>query len=122
MEAGVLIKQMRARREAWVELEPAKGHRPAKRVKVRRPTESELSAYAASTGPEDAAKRVVAWEGFIEADLLDPGVGSSDTVEFDAGLWAEVISDQLAWVKLITDKLAEMIKAHKMSFEAAEKN
>ncbi len=122
MDAATLIKQMRERREAWIDLEPAKPGVPAKRVKVRRPAEAELTAYSRATSLEDAAQRVVAWEGFAESDLMDPGVGGSDIVPFDADLWKELVSDRLDWMRKVSEKLHEMVTAHKLSIDAAAKN
>lgn len=111
-----LIAALRSARERWVTLEPGK------RVKIRRPAEAEFSAFF-SQAPE-ADKRTLAvdiahvqryavdWEGITEADLLGDTVGSQDPVPFDAALWAEAVSDRVAWCKAVAEALLNAISDH----------
>jgi hypothetical protein len=122
MNAASLIARMREQRERWVEVAPGK------RVKIRRPAEAEYGRFAriheASVVQmlEHVRQYVVGWEGITEADLIGTAVGSEEPVAFTAELWAELISDRVAWVQPIMDKLVEIMNAHQFSVVETEKN
>lgn len=120
--SAALIKQLRELRMKWIDL-PAEG----KRVRIIRPTEAELlqqfvKAGRITAGIEQAQAFVVDWEGFTAADIVGPAVGASDPLPFDQPLWAEVVSDQLEWVRAVTHALVELITDHHAARAADAKN
>lgn len=120
--SAALIKQLREARMRWVDL-PAEG----KRVRIIRPTETELLQQflrdgRITAGIEQAKAFVVDWEGFTGADIVGPAVGSSDPIAFDQPLWAEVVSDRLEWVGAVTQELVQLITDHHTARAADTKN
>ena len=119
MSADALIRQIRAKREQWIDLEPGKS------VKVRRPTDWEV-ARDFSNVDRDTMQNVcdytVDWSGFSEAAMLGADIGSSDPLAFDRDLWREVASDRLDWVSAVAEKLVEFVRASAEARKAAEKN
>lgn len=111
-----LIAKLLAQRESWVEVEPGK------RVKVRRPDESEQADFRGGMSVELMLRHVVGWEGFTEADILGAGVGASDAVAFDAALFATLARDHMAWFEPISVEIATRIAEHWKAREATAKN
>lgn len=111
-----LIKRLLALRESLVEVEPGK------RVRIRRPAEAQVPAFAAATPIERVRDNVVGWEGITEADILGPALGGDAEVSFDAALWGEIVSDRIVWLKIVHEALIEAINAHGVQGEAAAKN
>lgn len=102
-----LIAKVRARREHAVPLDGGKS------VTVRRPAEAEFGRVASDKAVDLVADFVVGWQGFTEADLLGPEVGASDIdVPFDADLWREVVRDRIDWVKVVAQRLGELVTEH----------
>lgn len=120
--AGRLITRLREQRMTWVELAAL----PGKRVRIIRPTETELAEFfqgsRLTVGLEQVKRYVVDWEGFTEADLIGAALGASDPVPFDAALWAEVVADQSAWVRQLAQDLLDHVLAHRVAAAADEKN
>lgn len=121
--AGRLIARLRELRMKWVDLQD----QPGKRVRIIRPTETELSQQFFQggrlvVGIEQVKRFVVDWDGFTEADLLGPTVGAADPVPFDAAVWAEVVSDKASWVRQLAQDLLDHTIAHRLAAEADEKN
>lgn len=115
MSPSDLIAKVLARREFWVDLESGK------RVRVRRPAEAEMAAFRRIT-PEMVVSCCVGWEGFTEADVLDPTVGASDPAEFSPELWATVALDRMDWVGTVSDEIVKSIKDHLAKRKDAAKN
>ena len=118
-----LIKRLREQRMQWVDLQD----KPGKRVRLIRPTEVEISQQlikdgAVSVGVAEVQRFAVDWEGFTEADLLGAALGSSDPVAFTPALWAEVVSDQSAWVRGLAQTLLDMVVKHSADKKADAKN
>jgi hypothetical protein len=116
MDMQLLKKRLLELRQSWVDLGDGKA------VRIQRPSEAELGAYSKSTPVDDARDRVVDWRGFTEADLLGAAVGSADPVPFDRDVWAEVVSDRLTWVKVVSEAVSSAVNAHNLSIGEAEKN
>lgn len=123
MAPDILIKKLLAQRESWVDLGDGK------RVRIRRPAETEIFALLEITdgkptslkiGLDEVKRRVVDWEGFTEADLIVSG--ASDAVDFDAALWSALIDDRREWVPPIARALIDAIVAHESATEAARGN
>lgn len=111
-----LIARLLAQRERWVDLEPGK------RVRIRRPAESDIGRFARGVSVDQIAATVVGWEGFTEVDVLGASQGSSSAVEFDSGLWAELMRDRMDWFDTAASAVMEAIREHMASREAARKN
>lgn len=105
-----------AQREQWVDLEPGK------RVRVRRPDETEvLTLRRGNVTPEQWARCCVGWDGITEADLLGAAIGSSDLAEFSVELWVIVVRDHVEWLGKVADKVVEMISVHLAQKDSAGK-
>ena len=111
-----LIGKLRAQRESWHDLGDGK------RVRIRRPVESEFGTLLRGILLEHVQKYVVDWEGITEADLLGPAVGASDPVPFSPEVWAEVISDKAEWVGSIAGRIAEVVSEYLDKRKAAQGN
>lgn len=117
MDALTLIQRLLEARESWVDLGDGL------RVKVRRPAEAELHAYLKARSDVDTHLRcVVGWEGFSQATLLGPEVGSSDPIAFDADLWLHAARDRAEWLNAVAAGVAEAMEAHITARKAAAKN
>ena len=129
MKAEALIQRLQAQRESWCELEPAADGLPAKRVRLRRPAETEISSLRPVPGKSheqvliDAICRyAVGWEGITEADLLGADQAGGDAVPFAPDLWAEVVRDRMDWVDKASAHLMRQVADHLQLKEAAAKN
>ena len=114
-----LIAQILGQRDSWCVLRAAADGKPALRVKLRRPPETELHRFAKS-GAEPYHDRVRTavveaaqdWDGFTEEDLLGESIGGSDLVPWSQGLWAVVIADRAEWLGKCTAHLFDAIQQH----------
>jgi len=84
-----LIAQLRAARLSWFAIEGT-----GQRVQILRPTEVEMITERGRTALEAATAQVVGWDGFTEADLLGPELGSDQVADFDPALWAAYVADR----------------------------
>ncbi len=116
MSPEQLIAKLLAQRESWVEVEPGR------RIKVRRPDESEMVDFRGGMSVDLMLRHVVGWEGFTEADILGASVGASDPVAFDAALFATIARDHMAWFEPISIEIATRIAEHWRAKEATAKN
>lgn len=94
-----LLKRLMAQRERWVDL----GGR--KRVCFLRPAQTELRGLSGANFVDVAAKAVIRWEGFTEADILGPALGSDATAQFSPELWSEVAKDRLDYVEKVVEAI-----------------
>lgn len=114
---SVLIEKIQKRREFHVELVPAEGSAPQKRVLLRRPPEAE---WQHSIGLDYLCRYTHGWSGFTEADLY--AGGGSDEVEFDAALWREVLADRADWIVKCADAVVQAMTSRAAERKAAEGN
>lgn len=119
-----LIAQILAARESWVDLGGGKA------VRIRRPAEAQFAALVRVEAGKrqlrvelaDVQRCVTGWRGFTEADLLGPTVGNADALEFDAGVWAEVVADRVDWLGTVGQALLNAIASHAERAQAAAGN
>ena len=114
MNPDILVKKLLAQREFWVYLEPGK------RVKVRRPAETEILSLVSrnavggidglSAGIAEVRRYAVDWEGFTEADLIVSG--ASDAVPFHPDLWATVAEDRRDFVGKVATSIVNSVLEH----------
>lgn len=116
MDTATLIAKALEQREQWLDL----GN--GKRVKVRRPAAAEMFAIGRATTPETFLRRVVAWEGFTEADILGSAVGSDAVVKFDLELWLVLALDEPDWMAKVSEAVVASITAYLEARDAATKN
>jgi hypothetical protein len=114
--AGDIIERLREQRSRW--FETAEG----RRVKIRRPSETECITLVGGLGVEHAQRYVVGWDGYTEADLLGAAVGSGDAVPFDAELWAEYVADHAELATQVVGWLGDMIVEHLKAKREAQGN
>ena len=91
-------------------------------LKLRRPTDAEATLFKGEeiSHIEIGKKFVIGWEDVTEEKLV-PG-GSSDPVEFDPDLWAEVLVDQpQIWDKLTSAILESFLLYRKAKEDRAKK-
>lgn len=123
MDASALVARLRARREKWVEVEPAAGDKPAKEIRIIRPPESEFWRFGQDGASVDiACDFVTGWRGVTEADLLGEAVGASDPVDFDSALWKEVVRDRTGWLNKAASAVSQSVMDHIEQSKALEKN
>lgn len=116
MDAQALIAKALARREQWVDLEPGK------RIRIRRPAETELPGLREGVTVERVIACTVGWEGFSEVDLLGATVGSEDALEFDIGLWDVLVRDRADWLATVANAIVKAVTEHLKQKDAAAKN
>jgi hypothetical protein len=124
MSPDVLLKKLLAAREFWHDLGGGK------RVRLRRPAETDLAALVIKDADgKPAGIRVdlpqvqtaaVDWEGFTEADLIVSG--ASDVVPFAAVLWAALIADRRDWVASCASALLDAVLTHEKAANATAGN
>lgn len=122
MAGPSLIERLLAQRESWVELEPAAGGLPARRVRIRRPPETEFHVLGQGVEAHHLRQFVVGWDGITEADVLGAAVGASDPLPFDANLWVELARDRADWYRTTAHALIDAITAYLNQKAAAAKN
>lgn len=125
--ANPVLARVRKQREKTVELEAGK------KLTFLRPPEAELGDLLKPVEGdptkaqwvieiEHVVKYAVGWEGFTEADLLGAAIGSSDVVEFDRDLWAEVVGDRAEWKVKVANAILGSVVDHLTAREAVAKN
>jgi hypothetical protein len=82
------------------------------RLRYHRPPEVDMPAFAGGVTLEHAVRYACGWEGFTEATLLGPAVGSADPVPFAAELWDAWLRDNSQHLPAVTKALADSITAH----------
>lgn len=133
-DKATLLRRMREKRMQWVDLEPAGvgteavPAAPAKRVRVIRPTEVEISRHLVRADSrlgvdfEDVVRFTTDWSGITEADLLGQGIGASDPLTYDADLWAELLANKSAWLQKVATALLDLVVAYVEVQAQASKN
>ena len=116
MSPADLIARLDEQRAVWVPL--AEG----RRVKLQRPLETELGAFAEGVGVDAVCQRATAWEGFTEATFLGASIGASDALPFDAALWARWVRDDAAEARKCLDALVRAITEYLAAKDTTEKN
>lgn len=123
-----LLRQMREQRMAWVELVPVQGPVPAKRVRIIRPNDVEISRHLVRADTrlavdyEAVVRFTVDWSGFSAADLLGPSIGASDLLAYDASLWTELVATRSDWLSLVSKALLDATVAYIQKQEVDRKN
>lgn len=129
--SSALLKQLLERRASWLVLREAAEGQPALEVLLMRPPEAEVPRLLGrsddgATVQERMHAAVVRyctdWRGFSAAELLGPAVGSADPIDFDRDLWAEVVSDNGAWLVRCSKHITDAITQHAATREATAKN
>lgn len=106
MDNAALIRKLHAQRETKCVLEEGLS------VTIRRPSEAEVRTLVRGIDLEHVTKHVVNWQGFSEATLLGQGIGSSDALEFDRTLWAEVVADRGEWLAKVAKAILDACESH----------
>lgn len=127
-DTGALLRQMREQRMVWIELVPAAGSAPAKRVRIIRPNDVEISRHLLRADTrlavdyEAVVRFTVDWAGFSAADLLGPSIGASDPLDYEASLWTELIATRSDWLGLVSKALLDATVAYIQKQEVDRKN
>ena len=123
------------RRAKWVEIgEVGEGDaKRVQRVRFTRPPESDF--HTLLTNVDQAEGKAVwnielphvikyadEWEGFTEADFIGAGVGASDPVAFDRGLFACWIEDNVEAQRKIGNAILSATVDYLTAREATAKN
>ena len=123
------------RRANWVTVGEV-GEGDAKRVqkvKFTRPPESDFHTMLTTVDVESNTARwnvelshvkkyADDWEGFTEADLIGAGVGASDAVPFDSGLFSYWVEDNVEAQRKIGSAILSATVDYLTSREATAKN
>ncbi len=121
-----LLKQVLDARATWAEIEPATDGNPAKRVKIRRPSEYDMRHFIKEGGlradPQSVHPYVIGWEGITEADVLGASIGSDAPADFSPELWAVVSEDHMPWLTAVCDAFVRAIVLHFERQAEAAKN
>lgn len=116
MDVQALLARAARQREHWAELEDGK------RVQFRRPVEVELPRLVGGVQIEHVIEYACGWEGFTEADLLGPAVGSADPLPFHRDLFAAIVRDNVAMVAPVAEAMAKAVTEYLQAKAATEKN
>ena len=125
MSNVALLARIRKRREHTVDLGEGK------KISFLRPPEIDFPNFLVGEDgkrnwvvkPDDTRKYVCGWSGFTEADLIgDPSIASSDPVDFDADIWAEVCADRLEWQQKLGRAILDSVLDHINKRADVEKN
>lgn len=106
MDVAALLARMAEQRAHWVDL----GN--GLRLRYHRPPEVDMAGFTGGVKLEHAVRYACGWEGFTEAVLLGPAVGSSDPVPFAPELWEAWLRDNFQHVPTVTKAIAESIVVH----------
>ena len=114
MADSALVLALRRQREKSVDLGDGK------KVTFLRPPEVELTKLLHGEGDtrtwvvgiDEVRAYVVGWSGFTEADILGAAVGSSDPLQFDQALWAELVGDKIEWMRKVADAILKSVVDH----------
>lgn len=115
-----LARAMREQRSVWLDLPDAEF--PGLKVRVERPPEADFASLKGGEGRTLAVRWVWGWEGFTEEVALGRGVGSSDALAFSPDDWAAMVADRTDWIKVIVDRLVELVAEHIQRKVADQKN
>lgn len=108
---SALGNRMRARREAWAEVQGFRFH-------LRLPTALQISQ--ANTGVEVALQSVIGWEGVKECDLLPD---EPDTpAAFDADACREFLSERLDLLAEVVEEVRRLKAQRDAELETGRKN
>lgn len=107
MSQSQLIGKLRAQRTEWVDLTD-KGDQ-GERISFVRPPEVEWRSLTGGVTLEHVRRYCNGWAGFTEATVLGESVGSSDPIEFDADLCAEILSDRGEWLGKVANQIVESV-------------
>lgn len=126
---SALLAKVLAARETWCELRAAGDGKPALRVCIRRPPETDFPRLRRLGGVNGQAETLalvseyaVGWDGFSEAELFGAAVGSSDPLPFDSAAWGEIVRDRVEWVSACIGHIAEEVNTYIQKKGAAAKN
>lgn len=112
-----LIARVLAKRESWVDLGDGK------RVKARRPAVGDLRQFRSGATADAWLRCCVDWDGFTEAAILGPELGSGNSkVAFDSELWVVLALDQPEWIGKVTSAVIESINAEASARTDSAKN
>lgn len=112
-----LIAKRLAQQEFWVDMGDKR------RVRMRRPFETQMHRLRHElTSVDFLVEHSVGWEGFDEAFILGPSIGSATAVPFSADLWRVVMSDSADARGKCVDAIAAAVNAHLEKKAAAAKN
>lgn len=113
-----IVAKMRSARRLTVEVAPGR------RVHLLRPREEQILAIwkAGVVTPDDVCAAAEGWEGFTEADLLGPALGSDAVVAFLPETFSEWARDRMDAMTQMAAAIGEAISAHFARRAAAEKN
>lgn len=103
MAGSALIEALRAQRTEWVELDEKLS------ISFSRPPEVEFRTLAQGVTLEHVRRYCTGWRGFTEATVLGEAVGSSDPIEFDAALCAEILADRSEWLGKVATAIVESV-------------
>lgn len=117
---SVLGDKIRARREAWLELDEP----PRRALKIRRLPESRMGMFLVGKriDLQTSCDCVVGWRHVTEADLLGQEVGASDEQEFDADALRELLADDVELLGRVNDHIVSSVQRFLEDKAAAEKN
>lgn len=116
MDVAALLARMAEQRAHWVELGAGL------RMRFHRPPEVDMPAFAGGVKIEHAVRYACGWDGFTEAVLLGPAVGSADPVPFAVELWEAWLRDNSQHLPTVTKALADSITTHLAARSDVAKN
>lgn len=98
--------------------------RPTERevAKMTVPIAGDETRYTIKVEDDAVRDAVISWQGFSEAAILGPEIGSSDAIDFDRDLWGELASDSRMWYFAVATKMLQAIIGHNEKQAAAAKN
>lgn len=127
MADKALLAQLRKSREISVDLGDGLAvtylrPQPEKLVDMGIVTLNQIGPPTVRVSIDHVQKLVNGWSGFSAATFLGAAVGSSDPLDFDADIWAEVSPDHPEWTGKIALSILEAIVEHNKKNEGAAKN
>ncbi len=113
MNPSDIIQKIRQARSVWVELGDGK------KIQIIRPTQYQTFQKFFSEDShgnshfsvtfENTKDFIVSWDGFTEADLLGPEIGSSDPIAYQPDFFEEYLFDKTEWMPVIVQALVQEI-------------
>lgn len=110
---ATLLQRMRAARETWFEVVPARA------LLLRRPAAVELSRWRGLDDRAVLAKAIVGWRGFVEQDLV-PG-GDITGVPFDIDVALEWLDERPQCFMAVCAELNRLLEADRTFKDEQEK-
>ncbi len=110
----ILLQKRQAQRESLVDLDGVR------KVRIRRPLETELLRLQRLDMIDAALQCVVGWEGFTEADVLQSG--GEDEVPFHPALFRDVVCDRFDWIAKIDKAIGDAANAYAEKRKAQQGN